>query len=423
MPLGGFRLNTIAANVGGGGISYYILEGSHNMSIHESLVDDSNNLYVSDFNDVVTKFNPDGSLAWQSQLNGIGAVLSNRYQQFIVKNGSDVRINVAYPQEATYGRYPYGWVNLSDATGAVSSYNSYRYTRSGTGFDESTDPRSIVSSQGDTYFFGRGTADGTSATILSKWSSSLTHQWTRFYVGEQPFDYLDNAYHVTTDSSNNIYLMGENEYLKLDNNGNFVRRGGYGSSQSVTRCFYDSVSDNIYFKDSFNIAMMNTNCSLQWSYEFLEPDTNNYVNQIACIDDNTGNLFLGAENGDNLYVMQIDSAGNFVNGIKIVGPQKFNNIQSIDHNAATNTLVITARRGEVFQNFPSILVLPSDLSTTGTYGSYTFSSFTPTRNNGSLSLSSSTSSNTSDTRSYNPSSISQSVSVTDPGNSYSITNL
>jgi len=170
-------------------------------------LDSSNNVYVSGGADVdidnqdasILKYNSSGTIQWSYRYSrpspqGSGEIFQN---SAVDSSGNIYNTFSYYNYAATIGYWTVAKMNSSGAVTWARKFSDTNKVASSTGV--------TVDSSGNVISVGSSNISGTYHIIVAQWNSSGTLQWQRQLASSSVSDYGSK---VTTDSSNNIYILG-----------------------------------------------------------------------------------------------------------------------------------------------------------------------------------------------------------------------
>lgn len=273
----------------------------------------------------VVKQDKNGAVQWQRSINGPRTASSQ----------NDVGISIFVDNSDNV--YATGFIKVSagSSTLFIVKYNSsgvIQWQRSLT--STYTSPSSqgnavTVDGSGNVYVAGYFiNSSGSASALLAKYDSSGTLQWQRSLTL-----YLEYAWGLITDSSGNIYVVGElrtsstvantNVFVvKYDSSGTLQWQrkladgNAVGSQSDIAYAVTADNSNNIYVtgryknnssKDLCFIAKYNSSGTLQWKRS-LESTTGNRGTGIA-IDPTNQYIYITTYDGSKSFIAQYDLSG------------------------------------------------------------------------------------------------------------------
>lgn len=170
-------------------------------------LDSSNNVYVSGGADVgidnqdasILKYNSSGTIQWSYRYSRPSPQGSGEnFQNSAVDSSGNIYNTFSYYNyTATIGYWTVAKMNSSGAVTWARKFSDTNKVASSTGV--------TVDSSGNVVSVGSSNISGTYHIIVAQWNSSGTLQWQRQLASSSV---SDNGSKVTTDSSNNIYVLG-----------------------------------------------------------------------------------------------------------------------------------------------------------------------------------------------------------------------
>jgi hypothetical protein len=396
MPIGAARLNTLSAQIGGGGPSesYWFTSltnndaSSPNQFIYSITFDSTNNIIVGGLFEnstiltasMVAKLTNAGALSWARYIN---TTSTDDFRSVAVDSSDNI---------FCAGRQQ----NLQGLLAKYNSSGTLQWQRIQAG--ASTDQMSgcAVAPDGNVYLVGISNTSGADSLFgayLAKYNTSGAIQWQRRLGGNSN----DFGYSVAVDSNNDPYFVGyyassgtqggnDAFVAKYNNSGTLQWRRGFGNASDNRSAqqggkaiaidpagfFY-----TLYFNQStltMSVVKYNVSNAIQWQRE-ITPTYSRSTMQAGGIDlDSSGNIYITGTFTDSsvsptvnrCIIIKLDSSGN-------VGYRKH-----FHHATATISRDIKVRSGVLAvaghgislsggSNQPFVMKLPLDGSVNWTY--------------------------------------------------------
>lgn len=393
MPIGAFRLNTISKATALTEAYWFNIMSGDGISDKglKSAVDSSGNIFVA-ANDgsergIFLKFDSSGVIQWQTTaptnfVSRSVAVDSTGIPYFV---GSNESINPARP--IIY--------KLNPATGLTTSaryqssdlaYNNGFYAididstdvlhlagrnNSSTGYYNTTHIKyttglSIVSTSACSYT--NGTTTYPQPYGISAYSSTVL-----WIVGQQLIGGNYSPYIYRSSSTNGTLSYGMNSSTGLSSSGNNIFRD----------CVWDN-SSTVYAVGGNTVAAGGANCVYIVKYTGSSTPEITWQRAITSIAgqatgvarDTTGNIYVTSNAGSTAYISKFNTSGTHQWTRSIVASGQTASLQDVTWK--NNSIYLTGYVSSASGNDPMIWKLPDDGSKTGTWGSYTVASVTPT---------------------------------------------
>jgi len=180
-------------------------------------IDSGNNVIVvgagTSDNTQIAKYNSSGTLQWQKQLQQASYILG---ENEVAVDSSD---NIYISGTMIEGGYFYSIVAKYNSSGTLQWQNKFG------GSSKNQYGNSIATdASGNVVICGYTDFTGTAEFLIYKLNSSGTLQWQRTFG-----DVYDQGYGIATDSSDNVYIIGEGYYAS--NNFTFAKFNSSGTIQ------------------------------------------------------------------------------------------------------------------------------------------------------------------------------------------------
>lgn len=326
---------------------------------------------------------------------------------------------IQWQKQYTCSDYSIGWSPRCLDTDSSGDYVVTLYDGSG---NELADIATVASDGsslsenfqiGDSNSFTAGTKLGSTSNdyIVGGYASGLTSYYARFNssgtvqasdygrtVNSRSYGYLNNMQDAVVDSSNNLHALWNNiyegGYVKFNSSGTPVvssTLGGGGYASGLFHIFFEKGSSPSYFYaggyaypdaaawNFFKVATSN-GTSVSWSTQFTNIS---YSYTRGEVDSSNTYLYMTANStsyvGDIIILKIATSNGaiQWARRISYSGGSQFANSLTLDN--TNNAIVITANISAApNQNKMTIIRLPTDGSGAGTYGDWTYASFSVT---------------------------------------------
>lgn len=180
-------------------------------------IDSGNNVIVvgagTSDNTQIAKYNSSGTLQWQKQLQGASYILG---ENEVALDSSD---NIYISGTIIDGGKFYSIVAKYNSSGTLQWQNKF-----GSASNDQYGNSIATDASGNVIVCGFTNSTGTAEFLIYKLNSSGTLQWQKTFG-----DVYDQGYGVATDSSDNIYIVGEGYYAT--NNFTFAKFNSSGTIQ------------------------------------------------------------------------------------------------------------------------------------------------------------------------------------------------
>jgi hypothetical protein len=320
---GGGQIDVYVAKYNSSGVIQWqriLGNASYNDIAYSMAIDSSSNVYIVGYSEVtvnlikilVVKYNSSGTIQWQKSLvYEYGPGLGIAYGQSVSIDSSGNLLITALTFVAGGGSFDIPIVKM-DSSGAVTwqrQLGTASTSQIGSGIAVDTAGRSNVCGydQGTTPFSG----------VVAQYNSSGTLQWQR-KLTYPTYNFLGQ--HITTDSSDNIYVVGWTQtpaykifIIKYNSSGaiQWQRELNYTTNLNATGVTTDS-SGNVYLSLTINILgygmiiKYNSSGTVQW--------------QRALTTEYGGSTLIGNIVGTNYYSTGTYNDGTYQNALTVKLP-------------------------------------------------------------------------------------------------------
>ena len=366
-------------------------------------VDSSGNIYICGYSSVTTthafvaKYNSAGTLQWQRQLGPSGSSTASyeRGRGIAIDSSGNVYI-VGHGTTSSAGQKDV-FLAKYDSSGTIQ----WQKTIAGSDDEQAAKNGIVIDSSDNIYIQGStGTAgSGSNSIFVAKYNTSGSQQWQRVLYTS---NYDDAAQYgsISVDGSGNVYVLGSVEYVfgnsnntpllaKYDASGNIQWRRYFGGSgfNQAGGCATDS-SGNIYVVADANVSSsgkdlyigkFDSSGNLTWQRGFGGNGTTNEISKGNIAIDSSNNIYVsgmsnttGAGSYDFL-ITKWNSSGTlqYQRTLGTSGSDELHSI-AVDSSGSLYLAGLTDSAGQ--GGYECLTVkLPDDGSSTGTYGSFTYS--------------------------------------------------
>lgn len=372
MPIGAFRLNTIAngGSVAGGWLMYNTGDRASNITPGGFDVDSTGNIYILDtYSSKLAKLNSTGTIVWQKYVSTPSDTTSKGDGGLLSLNSTDAWLICALQESST----SISLCQFNTSTGALIT-KAVTSVAAGNSLYLGNVVMGLASSTPYAFMTFGATVGGVNRMCFRKYTftgSTLntTASSTNYHLASGATNIYDCRYSYNTNNASN-HILGYQNYVTLYNGHNTISTG---NTRSFTGSFDSIAADNgsnyVIMKDNIIAKYTGSTFTKSWEYTHTINSVggSHYYNQGLVVDssDNIYACYWNSTAG-KIVIYKVNASGvlQWTKSITLTG---YTNIDAMTMKIVGTDLYLAFKYGNIGAGGMAILKIPTDGTGTKTF--------------------------------------------------------